>query len=370
MALSHRKYIPPKPLLSLAVKFWIVIFLCVAGRVVAQAGDSLQCLRHTHYYDGEGPWVLVRDGAPLAEERDTLSDATPVFYDGKLYVSLKHTGLREWSGRTYALKGEIKCSPAISGDLIIGGNTAGQIVAFSRAKGSVRWKYKITGSLKSPPIVAAGMVFIGSAGGTLYALDTNGKLKWSKTLGAEVFSPSYDNGVVYAGTSASKGVACIASDGKVIWETTTGGRCPVVLDSIILLQNGNGALIAVNKGNGAERWRFDEDVSASAFAPAASNDYIVLACGTTLSAISPATGKRLWYAYLPQPFCGSPMIVGRTIYQPCTDFNLHILEASSGHERATAYIGFAPWGAPVYDAGTIVYQNRNTIYRYRSKEKE
>jgi eukaryotic-like serine/threonine-protein kinase len=62
--------------------------------------------------------------------------------------------------------------------------------------------YPVVGSISNSPVVANGVVYVGSEDHSLYALDAqSGKLLWSYKTGNYILtSPAVVNGVVYIGS--------------------------------------------------------------------------------------------------------------------------------------------------------------------------
>ena len=83
---------------------------------------------------------------------------------------------------------------------------------------SPRWHTSLSGKL-TPPIVASGMVFIGSDNHRVYALDARtGEIRWQFFIGSEIWaSPAWWRGRLYFG-SQDGWVHCLdARNGRVCW---------------------------------------------------------------------------------------------------------------------------------------------------------
>ena len=73
--------------------------------------------------------------------------------------------------------------------------------ALSAANGALLWKYTTGSIILSSPIVANGVVYIGSSDNNLYALDAvAGTLLW-KYPALAVSVPAVADGVVYVGAT-------------------------------------------------------------------------------------------------------------------------------------------------------------------------
>jgi outer membrane protein assembly factor BamB len=78
----------------------------------------------------------------------------------------------------------VTSSPAFQGgNAIFGGGN--YVYAVSMSSGAIAWRALTGGSVNSSPAVATGnaMIYVGSADGNLYALDTGGNVKFTRKLG-------------------------------------------------------------------------------------------------------------------------------------------------------------------------------------------
>jgi outer membrane protein assembly factor BamB len=108
------------------------------------------------------------------------------------------TGALIWSTPT---DGSVSVSPALAnGILYIASNTSyssGSVEALNAANGALIWKTGVGGA--SPPIVANGVVYVGTVNHAVYALNAGtGALLWSYTTGNSITStPAVVNGILY-----------------------------------------------------------------------------------------------------------------------------------------------------------------------------
>ena len=87
------------------------------------------------------------------------------------------------------------------------------VLALNARTGTLLWSY-LTGDGASDPVVANGVVYVGSNGNNLYALNarTGAKL-WSYPTGGPVGSSPVAEGVVYVGSADGKVYAFGWSEG-------------------------------------------------------------------------------------------------------------------------------------------------------------
>ncbi len=82
--------------------------------------------------------------------------------------------------------------------------------AVNPINGSIKWKFDVSGKIRggAPCHSVDGTIYLGTNGGWIYAIYTNGTLRWKKKIGTEVESaPAIDkDGTVYIGSYLNKWV--------------------------------------------------------------------------------------------------------------------------------------------------------------------
>ncbi len=352
--------------------FFIVLFLQVSSTILAQQNDSFTQLHRTHYYDGKPIREFSDVTLKVTVKNMNYSSNSPAVFGGKPYIGTTKDlvlviGEMSIDGG-YQLKGSIESAPFINEQFMIAGTTANTVFACDRLSGKILWKYKTKGAVNTSPLLVGALVYVGCADGKLYALDTVGKLRWSYDLKSPVASPSFDDSIIYIGSAGGTSAALNALSGKEIWKSSLAGRTPVVGTTLLYCINRNGAVIALDKKTGQERWRYDEYASSRAFELALSPTALVYACDATVGVVDPLTGKKLWSAGFQRPICGSPMIVSNVLYVPCSDWNLYGYDLSTSIPITKADIGFAPYGTPAFGDGKIFYPSKQILYTFEPKE--
>lgn len=115
-------------------------------------------------------------------------------------------------------------------------------------------------SARVQPVIAAGLVFLPSNDGCLYALSTSdGHTAWSYcTGGALVNSAAYDGGRVFFG-STDHHIYSVNADGSLAWRYETGSTvktAPVVAEGRVFAGSSDGTMYALDETNGAVAWRY------------------------------------------------------------------------------------------------------------------
>jgi polyvinyl alcohol dehydrogenase (cytochrome) len=157
------------------------------------------------------------------------------------------------------------------------GITAGNVANLQLA-----WTGTVGGPISSTPVIAEGLVAVGSYDGKLRAYDPDtGEEIWALETGAAVMEPNLhiplgitgsaaiDNGVVYTGDATGKLWAVNAATGETIWSAEPDAQSaasiwssPVVADGVLYVgiasvakETGfRGAVVAVDVGTGEMIW--------------------------------------------------------------------------------------------------------------------
>jgi outer membrane protein assembly factor BamB len=113
--------------------------------------------------------------------------------------------------------------------------------------------------INSSPAVVAGVVYVGSDDGSVWAFDaTDGNALWSFGTGGTVrSSPAVVDGVVYAGSNDGSVYAIDGTTGTEIWSFATEGivtASPLVVDGLVFIGSRGGTFYALDAATGVETW--------------------------------------------------------------------------------------------------------------------
>ena len=123
--------------------------------------------------------------------------------NGFLYALNAETGEQIWSVGGF---GQLECTGAIAGDMIVAGGYGGLVQALDRHNGDVLWSYKTGGDAVSEPVIADDVVYVSDSSHEfprgsrhLYALDAvSGEELWMfETVSTFLPAPALGNGVIY-----------------------------------------------------------------------------------------------------------------------------------------------------------------------------
>jgi outer membrane protein assembly factor BamB len=272
-----------------------------------------------------------------------------------------------WRART---GGAVRSTPAIVAGVVYVGSDDGTVYALDAASGAVRWRAWTGDPVVASPAVADGLVYIGAyAGenaGALFALDAaSGAVRWAVRMpeGSPFASPVVVDGTVYA-ASTRQLYALDAATGAVRWSFAMfnqggGGDVfpsPAVADGVVYV-GGTRAnvreLDAVDAVTGERHWRSQAVVNVAT--PAVADGKIFLATVDGLRALAVGDGKQIWSASVGTGAIASPAVANGIVYAVDDDGALVALDAATGQHRwRTAAATVDPRSSPVIAGTTIV----------------
>lgn len=266
--------------------------------------------------------------------------------------------------------------------------------AAPRTLPALRWRFATGRRIVSSPVWAAGVLYVGSDDGHLYALDAaRGGLRWAwRTEGPVASTAAVADGRVHVLSYDGRVHTLDAASGEPLWTFATGGErrfearglhgtlprqqtiadpydvylsSPAVAGGVVFVGSSDGHVYALDAALGTLRWkqRTGDVVHAS---PAVADGRVVVGSWDGgLYAFDAGTGAPLWRVqtgvdpamHNQQGFQGSAAIVDGVAYVGCRDAHVYAFELASGRERWRHSTG-ASWvvGSPAVADG-VVYAN-------------
>ena len=247
----------------------------------------------------------------------------------------------------------------------------------------LNWTLQTGNKVQSSPAIGSdGTVYVGSADGYLYAVNSDGTEKWKNLIGYDnlVSSPAIDlDGTIYIGTDWGHFYA-INSDGTEKWEFQTElgiESSPAIdLDGTIYIFSTDKHLYAINP-DGTKKWEFQlGGVGIIAFSPAigAGGTIYIGSWDKYLYAINP-DGTLKWKYEANLSISSSPTIgPNETIYVGVDNAGIGYLLAlkADGSEKFRCFLNYDGGqiiSSPAIDAnGTIYVGSSNGMFYVNSKD--
>ncbi|MGB8931090.1 MAG: PQQ-binding-like beta-propeller repeat protein [Anaeromyxobacteraceae bacterium] len=214
--------------------------------------------------------------------------------------------------------------------IVVVGTRDGWLHAFRR-DGTLAWDLEGAGSFGAPPTVAGGVVYAGSSGGVLYAVElSTGKVRWRYDAKQELGTrPAVAGGLVLVATLEDTLLAIDAQTGAWRWHhrrdrregfTIRGAADVVVRDGTAYAAFSDGFVAALEVSSGKPRWERKvapegKHVDVDSLALAGGRLFAAAYSGAVL-ALDPQSGKTLWQVSVPDAtrlaYAGATLVVVTT----------------------------------------------------------
>ena len=252
--------------------------------------------------------------------------------DGEVYAFDANSGTQLWSA---TVTSEVLAAPVESDGIVVVRCIDGRVFGLDADTGRRVWIYDHSVPLLSlrgnaPPLLRAGVVFVGYDGGQVVALRLDdGTLMWEQTLvttegRTELERLSdIDGQLVFIASdllvsSYKNRLASLAADsGRLLWFKDISSASGVVVDRVNLaVSDRDGYLWLVDRRNGAEFWKNDQLFHRGLTRPAIYGSFVVVGDQEGyLHWINISDGIFAARAKVGgKGFSGPPLVVGNTLY--------------------------------------------------------
>jgi len=254
-------------------------------------------------------------------------------------------------------KSGISTAPVVADGLIFVGSNDGELYALEADSGAEVWQFTVGLPLDITPTVVEQTLYIGSKQGQFYALESlTGQLKWQRNLhlSAPVLVTTQ---AVYLGDEAGYFYALDAQTGQELWRFKTNGTISVkatVHDKTLYLGSRDRHLYALDLATGAERWRFVVDDWVTAAPQVADNTVYFGSSDQYMYAVDAVTGQERWRFNGGDDIFAGPTLVHNVVYFGSYDGHLYAIEAETAQLHWRVNTGVPVQSSP-YVIGQTVY---------------
>ena len=124
-----------------------------------------------------------------------------------------------------AKEGGFEGSAVIVAGVVYVGSLDGNLYAIDLASGKKKWAYKTELGFSASPAVAGGLVYVGDADGKFYCVDAKGDLKWTFDAEAEIdSSANFHKGRVLFGSQDANLYCLDGRSGHLVWKYAIGDQ--------------------------------------------------------------------------------------------------------------------------------------------------
>ena len=260
---------------------------------------------------GSGTAGPEADAAPKRKVRPWRYDITSepptvcAVADGVLYVSADfkitaldaRTGKKRWEGPRFSF---LPDQPAADDDgtVYVGG---GEELWALDADGKKKWTFPTGGRIRSGPTVDGRIVYFASVDTHVYAVHTgSGRKAWSFPCGDELWSsPTVADGTLYVGCEGSDNTlyALDAGSGDTKWTFPADRgfpQAPVVSGGLVYAAAGDGKLYAIHADGGAEKWSVEGTAVSDQTLLVAGDTVYVAGDDGRVHALDASSGDKKW----------------------------------------------------------------------------
>lgn len=276
----------------------------------------------------------------------------------------------------------IAASPVVANGIIYIGSLSGTMYALDASAGTLKWQHSLSGQIWSTAAVVQGVVYIGSTDDNVYALDAaTGNPSWPQpfhTNGSVESSPAVVNGVVYISSFDDNVYALDAATGKSIWPQpfATHGHLyssPAVVGGIVYIGSFDGDVYAIDATTGQQKWFYPAGQSIYS-SPAIVHGIVYVggafnATTGDVFALNALTGQRIWQRPTGGEVFSSPAVAYGTVYissyhgvsSPST---VYAFNALTGTQQWAMTEGSYTWTTAPTVANGVVYMASRDAHLY------
>ena len=290
--------------------------------------------------DGQGAAQIAAALGELEAQAEKLAEGTEVWpcFQG----DSQHSGVsghelapplkQVWRFET---KGPVLSSPVVSAGLVFLGSRDGALYAVDAVRGTQQWKLQTGDQIEATAAVVGDFVYVGSHDGFVYAADTtSGVAQWKTALGrATRSSPVVAEDKLFIGDHAGRLTAMAADTGRIIWQAQTRAditQCPAVADGTIIIGSWDGDIYAFDADDGTEQWTYPTQ-GPVASTPTVRGGYVC--CGSddaNVYALDIATGEAVWKRPVGGYTRSSAAATDRLFIMGCHDGRVYALDHDTG----------------------------------------
>ncbi|MBM3497855.1 MAG: hypothetical protein FJX74_04205, partial [Armatimonadetes bacterium] len=303
--------------------------------------------------------------AELAEVRERASDRDPVdwptFGGGANRRAFRRRQValplhRRWAFSTEA---EVVASPVVANGLVYVGSRDQSLYCLDLGAGTLSWRAATRARIESTAAVGEGLVVVGSMDGVVHCLDAaSGQRRWTYALGAPIrAAATIAEGLTVAASRAGVVVGLSLTDGAPVWRNELNGdivSAPAVRGEALVLGAWDEVVRCLSLSTGEERWRFDSRGEVSGAPTIAGHRVYCPSDAGFLYALELETGEEVWRAALEPPVRCSPAVAEETVIAGDGLGRVVALSRETGGELWSASLGDEVSGSPAI-AGDLVF---------------
>jgi outer membrane protein assembly factor BamB len=253
---------------------------------------------------------------------------------------------------------KVYSSPLVANGVVYIGSNDSVLYALDAGSGTEVWRYPTRGSISSSPTIAGDLIYVGSNDQRLHAVEVaTGKGRWTAEAGGVVHSsPTVDNGVVYVGSRSAHLLAFAADTGQPKWQFPAGNwfnSSPAVAGGAVFAGCRDNNIYAVDAATGTERWHFATTSTVDSSPTVVEDRVYIGADDYRVRCLDTATGALNWEFWAKAGVVSGPVVDRGVVYVGSDDGNLYAIEADTGRQRWAYTTGGGIRSSPAISGDTV-----------------
>jgi outer membrane protein assembly factor BamB len=232
---------------------------------------------------------------------------------------------------------EVRSSPVAADGVVYVGAYDNNLYALNAKNGEFLWKYPTEGGIAATPFVWKDRVLIGSEDRLLYAISSRtGRILWTcPTEGRIRSSARVEFEHAFFGSDDYRLYAVNVHSGRVVWRFEALGpirSTPVVGDEIVYAGSEDNHLYAIDLQTGNQKWKFRANRGITS-SPILHDGLVIFGSSDwNVYALDERSGWIIWRARTGHAVISSPRVMDGIVYIGSADGYLYALDASSGRQ--------------------------------------
>ncbi|MBD3389184.1 MAG: PQQ-binding-like beta-propeller repeat protein [Candidatus Altiarchaeales archaeon] len=234
------------------------------------------------------------------------------------------------------------------------------------------WEFRARGSIYTDVIVEDSIVYFGSSGGILYALNkSTGHLIWNYTSTAGIYStPAITDDMLIFGCDNHIVYAVNKSNGHRIWTFLTEDKIrssPTVSDGVVYVGSDDGNLYALKESSGKHLWNIYIGYRIQSRPLTEDWKFYFGAADRKAYAASKITGGLLWNISARGLLNSDPAMYKDIIYFTSSDKRIYALDKYTGDHLWNFTTNGSLQGDPIVSGENVIFASRDTnVYSLNS----
>lgn len=264
--------------------------------------------------------------------------------------------VRRWA---FSTEDEVVASPVVASGMVYIGSRDRMLYCLDAGAGTLKWRLPAKDRIESTAAVAEGRVVVGSMDGTLYCVEAeSGSRRWTFSAGSPIrASATIADSLTFVATRGGLLAALSLENGELVWDMQVEGDIvagPAVRGGYLVFGAWDHLVRCLDPRSGEERWRFNTHGEISGAPAIAEGAVYCPSDAGFLFALDLDTGRERWRTAMEPPVRCSPAVTDEVVIAGDGSGRLVALAVCDGAEHWGTELGDEVSGSPAV-AGDLVF---------------